>query len=90
MGGQLIGWTFSQSAAQKALIRAEHGRIACGLIRTAATQVKVRRIQISTPPLLYVAGRRMLDFPGGHFKCLQYLTDPYLVAIAATSQLPTE
>jgi hypothetical protein len=40
--------------------------------------------------LLYVVGRRMLDFPGGHFKYLQYLTDPYLVAIAETSQLPTE
>ena len=32
----------------------------------------------------------MLDFPGGHFKYLQYLADPYLVAIAETSQLPTE
>jgi len=42
------------------------------------------------PLLLYVAGRRMLDFPGGHFKYLQYLADPYLVAIAETSQLPTE
>jgi len=42
------------------------------------------------PLLLYVAGRRMLDFPGGHFKYLQYLADPHLVAIAETSQRPTE
>lgn len=38
----------------------------------------------------YVAGRRMLDFPGGHFKYLDYLADPHLVAIGVTSQLPTE
>jgi hypothetical protein len=39
---------------------------------------------------LYVAARRMLDFPGGRFKYLDYLADPYLVAIGVTSQLPTE